>query len=56
MIKFRFNYSINGVRTLRPLYVTVEATSKEFAIELAHKKLREENYYIKNGYTYVLHL
>lgn len=47
MKKFTFNYSIDGVLTMIPLRVTVEAISKEIAIELVHKKLLEEDYHIK---------
>ena len=55
MKKFTFNYYIEGVRTMLPLWVAVEANNREEAIAKAHEKLHEKDYHIKNGKSYTLY-
>ena len=52
MKKFKFRYSVDGVMTMLPLYVMVEAETKDEALVKAHEKVEADNMFVNIGYTY----
>lgn len=52
MKTFTFCYKVEGVSTLLPLYVTVEAETKEDALIKARKKVEDNDKFVDMGHAY----
>lgn len=52
MNTYRFCYSVDGVKTMLPLYVIVKADNKDKGVVEAEKKIRETDIFVQMGHTF----
>jgi len=52
MKTYRFCYSVDGVLTMLPLYVIVNAENEEQGKIRAAEKIKETNDFVRKGYTF----